>query len=312
MTNLTQAIKTIETQVAALNAMASRMGTSFDAAVQTILEASGRLVVVGMGKSGIIGQKIAATMASTGQSSFFVHPGEAYHGDLGMIRADDVVLLISNSGETEEVIRLLPFLEHQQNKVIALTGKLESTLAKHANVVLDVGVEREACNINLAPTSSTTCTLVMGDALALALSAERNFQPEDFARFHPGGSLGRKLLSRVVDVMHKDRLPICAENDSFRDVVQVITTGRLGLAIVMKEQSLLGVITDGDIRRTFEKFDDCRKLTAREFMSTQPIQISPNMRMADAEKLMFERKVNSLVVVSDDRVIGVLQIFDQL
>ncbi len=311
MNRLVQARNTIAMEVMALQAMAIRMGNEFDVAMNIILQMRGRLVVVGMGKSGIVGQKIAATLASTGTPSFFVHPGEAFHGDLGMIKPEDVALLISNSGETEEIIRILPFLQYQCNEIIALTGNSQSTLAQHAHVVLDVGVEREACNNNLAPTSSTTCTLVMGDALAVALSVEREFQPEDFARFHPGGSLGRKLLTRVGDVMHKEGLPICHPQDSFRKVVQVMTAGRLGLALVMRDDVLMGLITDGDIRRAFDLHEDCRPMSASDLMTRNPRVVSPSVRLADAEQDMRDAKISALVVVDDaGKVVGVLHIYD--
>lgn len=303
-------LETLDIEIEALRRMRSRMGKSFNEAVEIVLAMKGRLVIVGMGKSGIIGQKIAATLASTGTPSFFVHPGEAFHGDLGMIRPIDALLLISNSGETEEVLRILPFLQHQQNKIISLTGNLDSTLARHSHVVLDVGVEREACKNNLAPTSSTTNTLVMGDALAVALTVKRDFQPEDFARFHPGGSLGRKLLTRVSDVMHKGQLPICAPDASFRDVVNSITYGRLGLTLVMEEQALRGIITDGDLRRAFEVQDDPKLLRAVEMMSSNPLTIAPDTRFSEAEAYMREKEVGALVVTgANDIVIGVLQIF---
>lgn len=308
---LALAKKTVETEVEALKAMSNRLDDGFQRAVDIILPARGRVVVIGMGKSGLIGQKIVATLASTGTPSFFVHPGEAFHGDLGMIKPIDVALLISNSGETEEVIRLLPFLQYQQNKIIAMTGRADSTLGRHADVVLNVSVEREACNNNLAPTSSTTATLVMGDALAVALSVERGFQPEDFARFHPGGSLGRKLLARVADVMHKDNLPICARQDSFRDVVHIINCGRLGLALVMQGQELLGLITDGDVRRAFDSDHDYKTLIAEQIMSTSPKSVSPDIRFAEAEDLMRAGKINALVVKdATEQVVGVLQIYD--
>jgi arabinose-5-phosphate isomerase len=308
---LESARNTIDMEMMALRAMSARLDGEFEQAISLIANMGGRLVVVGMGKSGIIGQKMAATFASTGTPSFFVHPGEAFHGDLGMIKPEDVALLISNSGETEEVIRILPFLQHQQNKIIALTGNTASSLARHADVVLDVGVEREACNINLAPTSSTTCTLVMGDALAVALTVERNFQPEDFARFHPGGSLGRKLLTRVVDVMHKDNLPVCRPDDSFRKVVQVISEGRLGLVLVMHETKLVGLITDGDIRRAFDRHEDCRPLNAADLMTRNPKSVEPQVRLVDAEQQMRDAKVGALVVQeAATGVVGVLQIYD--
>lgn len=303
--------QTLDTEIAALQVMRSRLDGRITQAVDMVLAMQGRVVVVGMGKSGIIGQKIAATLASTGTPAFFVHPGEAFHGDLGMIKPIDVALLISNSGETEEVLRILPFLQFQKNKIIALTGKMDSTLGIHADVVLDVGVEREACTNNLAPTSSTTNTLAMGDALAVALTVKRNFQPEDFARFHPGGSLGRRLLTRVMDVMHKEPLPMCGPQASFREVVNAITYGRLGLTLVMDEaQTLRGIITDGDLRRAFEAQDEVKQLTAAQMMTADPLTIAPDVRFAEAERYMREKEVSALVVQDDaGKTVGVLQIY---
>ena len=308
---LQQAHRTMLTEAEAIGAMAARLDAAFEAAIQTILSMQGRVVVVGMGKSGIIGQKIAATMASTGTPAFFVHPGEAFHGDLGMIKPIDVALLISNSGETEEIIRILPFLQYQQNRIIAMTGAPKSSLGRNAHVVLDVGVEREACNNNLAPTSSTTCTLVMGDALAMVLAAERDFQPEDFARFHPGGSLGRRLLTRVADVMNKDKLPICTPDASFKQVVHSINRGYLGLTLVMQDNELEGIITDGDIRRAFDRDTDFTILCAQDIMSRTPKTVTPDMRFAEAEAYMRAEKVGSLVVQDDNNeVVGILRIYD--
>lgn len=302
--------QTLDIEIAALKAMRQRLDHRINQAVEIVLEMRGRVVVVGMGKSGIIGQKIAATLASTGTSAFFVHPGEAFHGDLGMIKPIDVALLISNSGETEEVLRILPFLQYQKNKIIAMTGKMQSTLAQHADVVLDVGVEREACKNNLAPTSSTTNTLAMGDALAVALTEKRNFQPEDFARFHPGGSLGRRLLTRVQDVMCKEPLPVCAPTSSFREVVNAITYGRLGLTLVMDDEVLCGIITDGDVRRAFDTYEDVKSLHAEKIMTANPLTINADTRFADAESYMREKKVSALVVQDTaGKTVGVLQIF---
>lgn len=302
--------ETLDIEIEALRRMRSRMDARFNDAVEMVLAMQGRVVVVGMGKSGIIGQKIAATLASTGTPAFFVHPGEAFHGDLGMIKPIDVALLISNSGETEEVLRILPFLEHQKNRIIALTGKMESTLARHSHVVLDVGVEREACKNNLAPTSSTTNTLAMGDALAVALTVKRDFQPEDFARFHPGGSLGRRLLTRVCDVMQKGPLPVCPPEASFRDVVTSITYGRMGLTLVMDGEALRGIITDGDLRRAFGAQDDVKLLSAQHMMSSNPLTIGEEVRFAEAEAFMREKEVGALVVKNDGgQVTGVLQIY---
>ena len=302
--------QTLDIEIAALKAMRQRLDHRINKAVEMVLEMRGRVVVVGMGKSGIIGQKIAATLASTGTPAFFVHPGEAFHGDLGMIKPIDVALLISNSGETEEVLRILPFLQYQKNKIIAMTGKMQSTLAQHADVVLDVGVEREACKNNLAPTSSTTNTLAMGDALAVALTEKRNFQPEDFARFHPGGSLGRRLLTRVQDVMCKEPLPVCAPTSSFREVVNAITYGRLGLTLVMDDEVLCGIITDGDVRRAFDVYEDVKSLHAEKIMTANPLTITADTRFADAESYMREKKVSALVVQDTaGKTVGVLQIF---
>lgn len=300
-------------EIQALEAMANRIDDSFEKAIDIISSHKGRIVVVGMGKSGHIGKKIAATMASTGSAAFSVHPAEAFHGDLGMIRASDVVLMISNSGETEELIRLLPFLEHQKNSIIAMTGNKNSTLGRHADVVLDISVDREACNNNLAPTSSTTAALVMGDALAVVLSGRSGFQPEDFARFHPGGSLGRRLLTRLADMMHKDKLPICRQEDSFRNVVHTINRGRLGLALVMEGDALLGLITDGDIRRAFDSDLDFKDIQAKHIMSAHPKSIGPDDRFSDAEARIRNEKINALVVKNGaGKVVGVLQIQDLL
>lgn len=311
MTALDLARNVVATEIAALECMSSRLGSSFEKAVSIIQEARGRVVILGMGKSGIIGKKIAATMASTGTPSFFVHPGEAFHGDLGMLKSMDVALLISNSGETEELIRLLPFMQHQKMRVIAMTGSLESTLANHADAVLDVSVHMEACSNNLAPTSSTTATLVMGDALAVALSTLRGFQPEDFARFHPGGSLGRRLLTRVGDVMHSGNLPVCVAQTPLREVVHTISSGRLGLALVMDGDALFGLITDGDIRRAFDQSDDPLALVASQIMTGDPLVVGAGERFSAAEEKMREAKVNSLVVKDEDgKVTGILQIYD--
>uniref|UniRef100_UPI003F65AD8C KpsF/GutQ family sugar-phosphate isomerase n=1 Tax=Castellaniella ginsengisoli TaxID=546114 RepID=UPI003F65AD8C len=307
--DLQVAYQTLDAEMESLRRMRGRLDRSFSRAVDIMLGAQGRVIIVGMGKSGLIGRKIAATLASTGTSAFFVHPGEAFHGDLGMIRPIDVALLISNSGETEEVLRILPFLEHRKNPIIAMTGGLRSTLARYADVVLDVGVEREACKNNLAPTSSTTNTLAMGDALAVALMVRRDFQPEDFAQFHPGGSLGRRLLTRVKDVMHKAPLPVCASDTPFREVVNVMTAGRLGLALVMDEKILKGIITDGDLRRAFERHESMKNVVAEQIMSRQPLTIQPEVRFTEAEALMNKNEISALVVQNQQGdVLGVLQI----
>lgn len=264
-----------------------------------------------MGKSGLIGRKLAATFASTGTPSFFIHPGEAFHGDLGMINADDTLLLISNSGETEEIIRIIPFLKHQKNKIISLTGNENSTLGINSDISLDIGVEIEACKNNLAPTSSTTCTLVMGDTLAICMTEIKNFQPEDFARFHPGGSLGKKLLSKVSDLMKKEELPVCNTTTLFGDLVHIISKGRLGLAIVLEKNEIVGIITDGDIRRAFEKNNDFSLICASNIMTSKPLTVSPNESIIEAEKIMKLNKIGALIVVDEfKKLIGIIQIYN--
>lgn len=308
---IASAREVIALEIQGLEAMALRLDESFLGAADAMLSVGGRVVVLGMGKSGIIGHKIAATFASTGTPSFPVHPGEAFHGDLGMIKPDDVALMISNSGETEELLRLLPFMKHQGNFIIAMTGNPQSTLAQHAHVVLDVSVEREACNINLAPTSSTTATLVMGDALAVVLMRLRDFQPEDFARFHPGGSLGKRLLTRVSDVMHDTNLPFCQPTAHFREVVNIITKGRLGLTLVGTPSDLVGIITDGDIRRTFELHENPLSMVASAIMSTHPRVIQHTVLVSDAEEIMQQAKITALVAVNvDQQVCGIIQVHD--
>jgi arabinose-5-phosphate isomerase len=228
-----------------------------------------------------------------------------------MINANDVALMISNSGETEELIRILPFMKYQANKIIAMTGRLDSTLAKNSDVVLDISVGREACEHNLAPTSSTTATLVMGDAFALVLSSLKKFLPNDFARFHPGGSLGRHLLTKVSDVMHKHDLPICAPNAALREVVSVITRGKLGVALVMDSEKMLGIITDGDLRKAFETSEDPLKLCAREFMTEHPYTIRADQPLFEAERIMKALTKRVMLVVNEqEQPVGVLQIFD--
>ncbi|KMN50859.1 arabinose 5-phosphate isomerase [Chromobacterium violaceum] len=298
-------------QARALQTQAARLSDDFNHAVELIHATQGKLVVCGMGKSGIIGRKIAATFASTGTSSFFVHPGEAFHGDLGMISPQDSVLLLSNSGETEEVLRLLPYLKHIGAPVLAITGRGDSTLAREADCVLLVPVEREACPHNLAPTTSTTLTLVMGDALAVALMELRQFQPTDFARFHPGGSLGRKLLTRVRDVM-TPTVPCNHPDDDFKQVVNHMTKGCLGLTVVLDDDgSLLGIITDGDLRRGMERSDASDTLSARQLMTPTPLTIPCDAMFADAEELMLKRKITSLIAVDQhNRPAGIVKYFD--
>lgn len=292
--------------------LSNRLTEDFEKAIKAILESSGKLIVSGMGKSGIIGKKIAATLASTGTPSFFLHPGEAYHGDLGMIEENDVVLLISNSGETDEVLKLIPFLKHQKNCTISMSGNDHSTLAKNTNYHLNIAVEKEACPLLLAPTSSTTATLVMGDAIAVTLMKLRNFKEENFAKFHPGGSLGRRLLTTVGDVMKKDKLPITNSEATIKEVIQKITEGKLGLVVILDKNQIKGIITDGDIRRTMESREkEFFGLNAKDLMSSHPKSIQENDKLISASNLMSENKINSLLVVNETNdFVGVVQMYD--
>lgn len=284
----------------------------FEKSITAILKTSGKLIVSGIGKSGIIGKKIAATLASTGTPSFFLHPAEAYHGDLGMIEKNDIVLLISNSGETDEVLKLIPFLKQQKNCTISMSGSSTSTLAKNTHYHLSIAVEKEACPLFLAPTSSTTATLVMGDAIAVTLMRLRNFKEENFAKFHPGGSLGRRLLTTVADVMKKDRLPITTSEASIKVVIQKITAGKLGLVVILNENNIKGVITDGDIRRVMESREkDFFNLSAGDLMSEDPKLICEHDQLMTASKLMTTHKINSLLVInSAGNFVGVVQMYD--
>lgn len=298
-------------EIEALAGLKARIDGDFEKAIDRILATRGRVVVLGMGKSGIIGRKIAATFASTGTPSFYVHPGEAFHGDLGMIHRDDLALMISNSGETEELVRVIPFLQHQGNAIVAMVGRMRSTLARLSDVALDISVAREACANNLAPTSSTTAALAMGDALAVVTSSARDFQPDDFARFHPGGAIGKRLLTRVRDVMRRDGLPVCAPDARFVEIVQVVSRGRLGMAIIQDGDALAGVITDGDIRRAIERSPDPMALRAHEMMTPTPVTIDQDERFVIAEDMMRQRKINTLIVTDGDgKVAGVAQIYD--
>ncbi len=306
------AVHTINTEADAVRHLLTQLTDDFEKAVKAILASDGKVIVTGMGKSGIIGKKIAATLASTGTPSFFMHPGEAYHGDLGMIEPRDVVIAIANSGQTDEILKLIPFFEHNKNVVIAMTGNPESTLAKHAHYHLNIGVEREACPLNLAPTSSTTATLVMGDALAVALLTERNFKAEDYAVFHPGGSLGRRLLTRVQDVMRHDNLPLVDKTTTLGDVIIAISDARLGIAAVVENGKLIGVITDGDVRRAMAKYKaEFFNIQAQEVMTRTPKTILPDQRIVVAEEMMRNYKIHSIVVVNEaNEVVGIVEFFN--
>jgi arabinose-5-phosphate isomerase len=293
--------ETLDIEAEALMGLKSRLDTRFSDAVQMMLNVKGRVVVTGMGKSGHIGSKIAATLASTGTPAMFVHPGEASHGDLGMIKAVDVVLAISNSGESDELVSILPVLKRLGVPLIAMTGGLTSALAQHADVVLDSSVAKEACPLNLAPTASTTTQLALGDALAVALLDARGFKAEDFARSHPGGSLGRRLLTHVSDVMRKDEhVPSVLPNASFSELMQEMSRKGLGASAVVNEaRHILGIFTDGDLRRLIEKGLDLRSLQAKDVMHVNPRTVNQNALAVEAAELMEQFKITSVLVVND-------------
>ncbi|WGE75946.1 KpsF/GutQ family sugar-phosphate isomerase [Actinobacillus equuli] len=308
MNYLASANETLSLYTQAISRLNQRLDSSFNQAVDMILNCEGRVVVAGIGKSGLVGQKMVATFASTGTPSFYLHPTEAFHGDLGMLKPIDVVILISNSGETDDVIKLLPSLKSFGNKIIAMTGNPHSTLAQHANLILNIGVEREACPNNLAPTTSTLVTMALGDAPAIALINARGFKAEDFARFHPGGSLGRKLLNRVKDVM-QTKLPIAQPNADFSTILSVMNEGRMGVALIMQNEDLHGIITDGDIRRTLAQFG-AESLTkkAEQIMSKNPKTISDTTYLAKAEEMMKELHIHSLIALDTaGKVSGIIE-----
>jgi len=287
-----------EQQALAISEVGKRIGNDFGQAVGLMYATPGHVIVSGMGKSGLVGRKIAATLASTGTPSFFLHPAEAFHGDLGMITERDTIMLLSYSGETDEVVRLLPHLTRMGAPIVALVGTMDSTIARTADVAIDVSVEREVCPNNLAPTNSTLASMAMGDALAVSLIQARKFGAADFARFHPGGALGRRLLTRVRDVMHSKDLPVLAPSQSVRDSLFTITRGRLGLALVLEGDVLRGIVTDGDLRRALQRHEDVLDLPISEIMSAHPLTIAEDGLLSDAETLMRRRKVKAIVVVN--------------
>lgn len=293
--------ETLDIEAEALMALKSRIDARFSQAVQMMLTVQGRVVVTGMGKSGHIGSKIAATLASTGTPAMFVHPGEASHGDLGMIKPVDVVLAISNSGESDELVAILPVLKRLGVPLIAMTGGMNSALAQHADVVLDSSVSKEACPLNLAPTASTTTQLALGDALAVALLDARGFKAEDFARSHPGGALGRRLLTHVSDVMRKGiQVPSVLPTASFSELMQEMSRKGLGAsAIVNEQQEVLGIFTDGDLRRLVEKGLDLRSLVAQDVMHAKPRTVNQNALAVEAAELMEQYKITSVLVIND-------------
>lgn len=308
MNYLQIARETLGVEEKALGQLSEKLDGTFTDVVDLILNCKGRLVIGGIGKSGLVGKKMVATFASTGTPSFFLHPTEAFHGDLGMLKPIDVVMLISYSGETDDVNKLIPSLKNFGNKIIALTSNRNSTLARHADYVLDISVEREVCPNNLAPTTSVVVTMALGDALAVCLMRARDFQPEDFAKFHPGGSLGRRLLCRVKDQM-QTRLPIATLATSFTDCLTIMNEGRMGVALVMEKHQLRGIITDGDIRRALTANGANTLIkTAQELMTSHPKTIHQDTYLSEAENYMKAHKIHSLVVVDDaQNVVGLVE-----
>lgn len=281
---------------------------NFCQAVNLMFHCKGKIIITGVGKSGHIGAKIAATLASTGTPSFFVNPLDAYHGDLGVITHNDVVIAISHSGQTDELLRFIPIVLHMEVPIIAMTGNPNSLLAKYSNVHLNIHVEKEACPLNLAPTSSTTATLVMGDALAIALMQVRNFKPRDFAQFHPGGELGKRLLTTAHDVMRKDNLPIIPQQMHLGEAIIHVSKGKLGLGVSLEDGKVIGLITDGDIRRAMECwqaqfFDKC----VADIMTRSPKCVSPTTKIAEIQSIMQRYKIHTVLVVDKDRhLLGVV------
>lgn len=309
------AVAVIKTENRAIADLTNRINDDFVQACEYMIACEGRVVVTGMGKSGHIGSKIAATLASTGTPAFFVHPGEASHGDLGMITSKDVVVALSNSGETGEIVTILPLIKRLGVPLIAMTGNDHSKLAETADVHINVGVEQEACPLGLAPTSSTTATLVMGDALAVALLESRGFTEDDFALSHPGGALGRRLLLHVNDIMHSgDDMPAVKGDASFSDALGEMTTKGLGMtAVIDEQQHLLGIFTDGDLRRAFDMDIDLKHASIADVMTKGSITVNADMLAAAALKVMDERKINSMAVVdNNNKVVGALNMHDML
>jgi arabinose-5-phosphate isomerase len=313
---LALARRVLEIEADAVRALASRLGEPFVAAVELVFASTGRVVVTGMGKSGHVGGKIASTLASTGTPAFFMHPGEASHGDLGMITSGDVVVAISNSGESDEILRVLPLIKRRGAKVIAITGRAQSTLAREADVHLDAAVEKEACPMNLAPTASTTAVLALGDALAVALLERRGFGEDDYALHHPGGTLGRRLLLHVSDVMHTgERLPRVGVDATLKEAILEMSRKGLGMtAIVDAQGRVAGLFTDGDLRRTLEKHEDIRGLKVADVMTRNPRSIGPTRLAAEAAQMMQTHHVSGRLLVVDDagQLVGAVHVDDLL
>lgn len=305
------AIKCLRDEASSIEALIPRITESFDRAVEIILNCTGKVIVTGVGKSGHIGAKIAATLSSTGTPSFFINPLDVFHGDLGVISAGDVVLALSNSGQTDELLRFLPYLLVNHIPIIGMTGNEESLLAKHSNVHLFAGVDREACPLNLAPTSSTTAALALGDALACALMVARGFEAKDFAQYHPGGSLGRRLLTRARDVMQTENLPIISPCTKMGEALVTMSNGRLGLLIAMEDNKIAGIVTDGDVRRAMERHrEGFFESTVADNMTITPKTVKPDAKITEIEEMMNMHKIHCVLVVDEmQQLIGIVDSF---
>ncbi|MBQ8157856.1 MAG: KpsF/GutQ family sugar-phosphate isomerase [Prevotella sp.] len=308
MTTREYGIQCIKDEAQALLDLIPKIDEEFDKAVDLILACKGKVIVTGVGKSGHIGAKIAATLASTGTPSFFINPLDVYHGDLGVMTHEDVVLAISNSGTTDELLRFIPMVLHMQIPIIGMSGNPKSLLAKYSTCHLNVHVEKEACPLNLAPTSSTTATLAMGDALAVALMEKRNFRPQDFAHFHPGGELGKRLLTTAQDVMRSEDLPILPPEMHLGEAIILVSKGKLGLGIAEKDGCIIGLITDGDIRRAMEKWQaKFFDRTVSDIMTSSPKTVSPETKISEIQRIMHKYKIHSVLVVDSERhLLGVV------
>ncbi|SNU03165.1 arabinose-5-phosphate isomerase [Prevotellaceae bacterium MN60] len=308
MTTKEYAIQCLKDEAQAILDLIPLMDDQFDKAVDLIMDCPGKVIVTGVGKSGHIGAKIAATLASTGTPSFFINPLDVYHGDLGVMSANDVVLAISNSGQTDELLRFIPMVLHMQIPIIGMSGNPQSLLAKYSTYHLNVSVEKEACPLNLAPTSSTTATLAMGDALAIALMEKRNFQPQDFAQFHPGGELGKRLLTTAQDVMITENLPLLSADMHLGQAIIHVSKGKLGLGVAIENDCIAGLITDGDIRRAMEKWQaEFFNHTVEDIMTRTPKTVGPQAKISEIQKLMNKHKVHNVLVVDEgNHLLGIV------
>lgn len=308
MTSRDIAIQCLKDEAQAILDLIPKMDENFDHAVDMIIECKGKVIVTGVGKSGHIGAKIAATLASTGTPSFFINPLDVYHGDLGVMSQGDVVIAISNSGQTDELLRFIPMVLHMQIPIIGMSGNPQSLLAKYSTYHLNVSVEKEACPLNLAPTSSTTATLAMGDALAIALMEKRHFRPQDFAQFHPGGELGKRLLTTAQDVMITENMPVLSANMHLGEAIIHVSKGKLGLGVAIEDGKIAGLITDGDIRRAMEKWQaEFFNRTVSDIMTRTPKSVRPETKITEIQRIMSKYKVHSVLVTDEENhLLGVV------